>query len=367
MQAKQDGSEFVEQGAIGVVHRGPEQSYQRMDRSPTYDDSRPGDCVAFDLADRLPMTLPTLNFLSFESRSRNPLALLFFTVFCAVHPLAAFAVLRYFFPATWQAQISLGVGAVILTTLFFNLLICFGEYMFHRYLLHANSLSFLGRLSFSHLAHHKLTNIKIPGDRVVSAYPITDHEHDHAATFPPYALLAFMGVLTPLLAVIAFSFPQAPVLIGGYTAIALAHYLYESMHVAHHTPFDPYWKTKIEQPLLGTMWRKMYGFHQAHHANYKCNMNIAGFFGVPLGDLMFGTYQQPEILLIDGAPATKAVAAKLTSTPNWPVSMFDNALLKRRKRMMREQDQRAERKESQPESAMLPGSVVDPAGPAELR
>jgi hypothetical protein len=315
------------------------------------------------------MTLQSLNFLSFESRTRNPLAFPLFAVFCAAHPLAAFAVLRYFFPATWEAQWAWGLGGVVLVTLAGNLVMCFGEYMFHRYLLHANSLSLLGRLSFSHLAHHKLTNIKIPCDRVVSAYPIADREHDHAATFPPYALLAFMAVLTPFLAVTAFSFPQVPVLIGGYTAITIAHFLYESMHVAHHTPFDPYWKTKIEQPVLGTMWRKMYGFHQAHHANYKCNMNIAGFFGVPLGDLVLGTYQQPEVLLIDGAPATKAVAAKLTTTPNWPVSMMDSALLKRRRRMMREQDERAARKAAAELAVPTHGhrQVVDSTGPAELR
>lgn len=330
----------------------------------------PAHCVASEPADRPNMTLQSLNFLSFESRTRNPLAFPLFTVFCVAHPLAAFAVLRYFFPATWEAQWAWGLGGVVLTTLFCNLLFCFGEYMFHRYLLHANSISFLGKLSFSHLAHHKLTNIKFPGDKVVSAYPIEDKEHDEFATFPPYALLAFMLFLTPFLAVIAFSFPQVPVLIGGYTAITIAHFLYETIHVAHHTPYDPWWKTKIEGPVLGTMWRKLYGFHQAHHANYKCNMNIAGFFGLPLADLVLGTYEQPAVLLIDGAPATKEVAARLTTTPNWPVSMMDSALLKRRRRMMREQEERAARKaaaESAGASSHGHRQVVDSTGPAELR
>jgi len=316
------------------------------------------------------MTLPTLNFLSFESRTRNPLALPLFAIFCALHPLAAFAVVWYFFPATWDAQWSWGLRGVVLTTLSFNLLFCFGEYLFHRYLLHANSISFLGKLSFSHLAHHKLTNIKFPGDRVVSAYPIVDEEHDEFATFPPYALLAFMAFLTPFLSVIAFSFPQIPVLVGGYTAIAIAHFLYETIHVAHHTPYDPWWKRKIEGPLFGTMWRKLYGFHQAHHANYKCNMNIAGFYGLPLADLVLGTYEQPAVLLIDGAPATKELAAKLTKSPRWPISVMDSALLKRRRRMVREQEERAARKAARQQAAAQPGTaraVVDPTGPAELR
>ncbi len=314
------------------------------------------------------MTLPTLNFLSFESRSRNPLALPLFVVFCVLHPLGAFAAIAYFFPALWQAQWSWGPGGVVLTTLAFNLLFCFGEYLFHRYLLHANSISFLGRLSFSHLAHHKLTNIKIPADRVVSAYPINDLEHDRFATFPPYALLAFMAFLTPFLSVAAFSFPQVPVLLGGYTAIAIAHLLYETIHVAHHTPYDPFWKTRIDSPVFGTLWRKLYGFHQAHHANYKCNMNIAGFYGLPVADLVLGTYEQPAVLLIDGAPATKEMAARLTKAPNWPISMMDNALLKRRRRMVREQEER-DRQAAQAR-ATAPSTVqpvVDQAGPAEIR
>ena len=117
------------------------------------------------------------------------------------------------------------------------------------------------------------------------------------------------------------------------------------------------------------MWRKMYGFHQAHHANYKCNMNIAGFFGVPLADLVLGTYEQPALLLIDGAPAGKEVAARLTKTPHWPISMMDNALLKRRRRMVREQEERAARKaaEPSPDATHAPSQVVDPAGRAEIR
>jgi len=345
-----------------------------MDRGSTYDESCPGALrVAFEpaalLTIRLTMTLPSLNFLSFESRKTNSLSLPMFAVFIALHPLAAFAVIRYFFPFTWEQQWSGGLGAVVLTTLACNLVFCFGEHLFHRYLLHANSISFLGKLSFSHLAHHKLTNIKFPGDRVVSAYPIEDEEHDEFATFPPYALLAFMVFLTPFLAVTAFSFPHIPILIGGYLAISIAHFLYETIHVAHHTPYDTWWKTKIEGPVFGTMWRKLYGFHQAHHANYKCNMNIAGFYGLPLADLVLGTYQQPAVLLLDGAPATKELAAKLTSTPHWPISVMDSALLKRRKRMVREQEQRAAGKAAAQGAAPASAGrrVVDPAGPAELR
>ena len=201
------------------------------------------------------LTLQSLNFLSFKSRTRNPLSLPLFTIFIALHPLAVFAIVRYFFRPTWDQQWSGGLGAIVVTTLVCNLVFCFGEYLFHRYLLHANTVNFLGRLSFGHLLHHKLTSIRFTGDKVQSAYPIVDVEHDDAATFPPYALLAFMAFWTPFFAVIAFSFPRIPILIGGYLAISIAHYLYETIHVAHHTPYDPWWKTKIEGPVLGTMWQ----------------------------------------------------------------------------------------------------------------
>jgi hypothetical protein len=286
-----------------------------------------------------------------------------------LHPLAAFAVIRLLFPETWAAQVGAGPVAIILTTMACNLVFCFGEYLFHRYLLHANSISFLGRLSFGHLHHHKLTSIKFPGDHVESAYPITDVEHDDAATFPPYALLAFMAFWAPFLSVIAFSFPNFPILIGGFLAISIAHYLYETIHVAHHKPYETFWKSKIEWPVVGTPLKKLYGFHQAHHANYKCNMNIAGFFGIPLADLVLGTYEQPAVLLNDGAPASKKLAASLTKTPRWPISAMDQALLKRRKRMVREQEARAAARKAAGEHATAPSPahVVDPVRPGELR
>jgi hypothetical protein len=153
-------------------------------------------------------------------------------------------------------------------------------------------------------------------------------------------------------------------------AISVAHYLYETIHVAHHTPYDPWWQRKIEGPVFGTMWRKLYGFHQAHHANYKCNMNIAGFYGLPLADLVLGTYEQPAVLLLDGVPATKQLAANLTKVPRWPISVMDGALLKRRRRMVREQEERAARRKAAAERTAVPAPsqhVVDPASPGEIR
>jgi hypothetical protein len=277
----------------------------------------------------------TLNFLSFESRTANPAAPVLFFLFIAAHLLALFVFLRVAFPWTWQQQLSSGVTGIVLTCLACNLVFCFGEYFFHRYLLHVESVKFLRRLCASHLAHHKLTSIRFD-DRdhaVRSAYTIVDADHDHSATFPPWALVLFFAFWTPFFAAMAFSFPRFPILIAGYTALAIAHFLYETIHVLHHTPYEDWWQQKIDGRVLGGLWRKLYGFHQGHHANYRCNLNVAGFFGMPLADLAFGTYKQPEALLLEGAPASKAVARRLTPEPRWPIASFDRAMLKRRARM----------------------------------
>lgn len=283
------------------------------------------------------MRLSTLNFLSYENRSKQPAAPLWFAGFIALQLVALLAFIRYFFRPTWDQQLSAGFWGILLTGLVCSLVLCFGEYFFHRYLLHIETVRFLRHLCTSHLAHHKTTSIGFDdaGRRVRSEYPITDAEHDDQATFPPWALIPSFAAFTPFFAPIAFSFPRLPILIGGYAAIAIALFLYETIHVVHHQPYDEWWKRRLSSPTFGAVWRKVYGFHQAHHANYKCNLNVAGFFGIPLGDLVFGTYKQPDELLVDGAPATKESARKLTPQPRWPVSWLDRVVFKRRRWMAR--------------------------------
>lgn len=279
--------------------------------------------------------LSTLNFLSYESRTTNPAAPLLFAVFIALQLVALFACVRYFFRSTWDQHLSSGIWAIVLTCLVCNLVLCLGEYCFHRYVLHLETVRFLRALCTSHLAHHKLTSICFDEAEhaVRSAYPITDVEHDDQATFPPWALIPTFASFTPFFAPIAFSFPRLPILIGGYAAIAIALFLYETIHVVHHKPYDAWWKQKLNGRAFGRVWRTLYGFHQGHHANYKCNLNVAGFFGIPLADLVFGTYKQPDELLLDGAPATKESARRLTPQPRWPISWLDSVVFKRRRWM----------------------------------
>jgi len=281
------------------------------------------------------MGLSALNFLSYQNRARNRAAPLLFALFVGAQLALLLATVRYFFRPTWNQHISSGPWAILLTCLSCNLILCFGEYFFHRYLLHIETVRFLRALCASHLAHHKLTSIRFDDTTgtVQSAYPISDVARDDQSTFPPWALLPFFAFFTPFFAPLAFSFPTVPILIGGYAAITIAHFVYETFHVVHHQPYDTWWKPRLHHPVMGGFWRTMYGFHQAHHANYKCNLNVAGFFGLPLADLVFGTYKQPDVLLLDGACGTKAVARRLTPRPRWPISWLDRVVLKRRRWM----------------------------------
>jgi hypothetical protein len=279
--------------------------------------------------------LSALNFLSYENRVNNRAAPLWFAGFVALQLAMLLCAVRYCFRPTWDQHVSSGIGAIVFTCLVCNLVLCFGEYFFHRYLLHIETVRFLRSLCTSHLAHHKLTSIGFDDvtGRVRSAYAISDAAHDDQATFPSWALLPFFAFFTPFFAAMAFSFPGLPILIGGYTAIAIAHFLYEVIHVMHHKPYETWWKPKLDDAVWGTPWRLLYGFHQAHHANYRCNLNVAGFFGIPLADLMFGTYRQPPQLLLHGAPASKAAARRLMVQPRWPISWLDRVVLKRRRWM----------------------------------
>ena len=276
-----------------------------------------------------------LNFLSYENRTKHPSAILWFTISIALQLVAVFSVVRYFFSSTWDQHVSSGIWAIVLTCLICSLVICFGEYFFHRYLLHLETVRFLRSLTTSHLTHHKLTSIGFDDAKgtVRSAYHVCDVARDDQATFPPWALIPTFAAFTPFFAPLAFSFPGIPILISGYTSLAIALFLYETIHVAHHQPYETWWKPKLSSPIFGRVWRKVYGFHQAHHANYRCNLNVAGFFGVPVADLVFGTYSQPDELLLDGAPATKEAARRLTTQPNWLVAWLDRVAFKRRRWM----------------------------------
>jgi hemolysin III len=290
-----------------------------------------------DAAPRPRSNFRSFNFLSFENRTASRFAPLYFALFVAGQLALLLVGIRLVFRPTWNQHVQAGPAAIVGTLLVCSVVLCFGEYFFHRYLLHLETVRFLRALCSSHLTHHKLTAIRFDASgRVRSDYPITDHAHDDQSTFPSWALVPFFASFTPFFAVIAFSFPWVPILISGYAAVAIAHFLYEVLHAIHHQPYESFWLPRLSRRWSGRAWRWFYGFHLAHHANYRCNLNVAGFYGIPLADLVFGTYKRPSPLLVDGTTATSAAARALSPRPRWPISWLDRVAFKRRRRMVNE-------------------------------
>jgi hemolysin III len=75
--------------------------------------------------------------------------------------------------------------------------------------------------------------------------------------------------------------------------------LYELIHAVEHWP-QATWDRLVSHPTQGSFWRKAYAFHLRHHADIRCNEAISGVFALPLPDLLFGTYVDPESLYRQG-------------------------------------------------------------------
>ena len=281
------------------------------------------------------------NFLSFENRAHKLRSFITFSLFVVAHLLLFLFGLRVFAQRFWDRELATGALAIVITFFSCHLIFCFGEFIFHRYLLHTIVFQHLRFLANKHRTHHAITRIECASSDVNdqmlvrSHYPIHEVAQDVSATFPIWSLFVFLAGFTPLLAYLSWCFPSVPVMLGAYPALALTYYLYELVHVVHHEPYAEGWETRINGRLFGRFWREIYGFHQAHHANTDCNMNIAGFFGVPLADLAFGTYRQPKDLLLDGSFVSEQSISGLTPKPMWFISWLDRLANKREARILR--------------------------------
>lgn len=243
------------------------------------------------------------------AETKKRFSILWFCVQLVIQYGLLLAALRVFLPRVWAGQIAAGWLPLVVVFLSMHLLMCFFEWAFHRYVLHAVTTSWLVHFARGHRTHHGLTPIRLQpvaegSDRyVLNQYPIVEEAQYEDSAFPVYALAAFWVFFTPLLVVLQLLLPHWPILIGGYTAITWSMGLYEILHAVEHQPYE-WWKQATEHPRLGVMWRKLYGFHHMHHANIACNEAISGFFGLPIADWVFGTYHQPKELLLSGRVAT---------------------------------------------------------------
>lgn len=261
----------------------------------------------------------------------------------SIQMISQFAVLllgiRFFLPNVWAAQLAGGVLPFVAVFLGMHLLMCFFEWAFHRYVLHAMVTPWLERFARGHRSHHGLTPIKLQAvsegsDRyILNKYPITEEEQYEDSAFPVYALAGFWMFFTPLLAGLQWAFPHLPILLGGYSAITLSMGLYEILHAIEHLPYE-WWQKATEHKTFGVMWTKLYGFHHFHHANINVNEAISGFFGLPIADWAFRTYHQPRELLLQGRVAS---AKDFAVSPPWGWVQAIDAWARKRESMIQRQ------------------------------
>ena len=243
------------------------------------------------------------------TKTRKRFSILRFTLQALAQFALLLVVFRFALPSLWARQFAAGWLALLVVFAGVHLFMCFFEWGFHRYVLHAMVSRRLEYFSRGHRGHHGLTPIRLQAvsegsDRyVLNRYPITEEEQYPDSAFPPYALATFWLLFSPLLIGLQLLFPSAPFLVGGYTAITWSMCLYEILHAIEHQPYE-WWKHATEHPRFGGLWRKLYGFHHMHHANILCNEAISGFFGLPVADWTLGTYHQPRELLLEGRLAT---------------------------------------------------------------
>ena len=151
-----------------------------------------------------------------------------FSVQVILQLAALLVAFRFLFPSVWQRQLDGGVLPVVLTFLGVHLFMCFFEWFFHRYVLHSYLAPILARFSRGHRNHHGLTPIKLQAvaegsDRyVLNRYPIMDEDQHEDSAFPAWALVAFWAIFTLPLLGVQLLLPNAPIMLGGYLAIAFS-------------------------------------------------------------------------------------------------------------------------------------------------
>lgn len=219
------------------------------------------------------------------------------------------ACLAFLAPNVWRAQLAAGWLPVLTVFLVVHGTAAFVEFFFHRYVLHAPLVPFLAYFYKQHTLHHALTRVGYQKGRadpaaglVENIYPIVEEKQFEASYFPWYSLIVFTLCGCLILVPLQLIYPAAPILLGGFIAVAWSLVLYETIHAIEHWP-QATWDRLVAHPRFGRFWRKAYAFHLRHHADIRCNEAISGFFALPVPDWIFGTYVDPTTLYRHGQPA----------------------------------------------------------------
>ncbi len=237
-----------------------------------------------------------------------------------------FAGFKLLFPTVWAAQIATPLWVIAVTFVGVHLMNAFVEYFFHRYVLHAQVIPFFAHFYNTHNTHHNLTDVK---QVVVTSnkFPIVEELQHESSFFPWWSLAVFSLFLTPLYVLAWLYNPASPIFIAGYSALFWSMLLYELFHAAWHWPLST-WTPLFASKRWGGLWHRIYTFHLRHHANVRCNESVSGFFGIPLPDLLFGTYLPSTTTFPDQTmvPPSEYRSPK----PYLFIKLLDNVLISKR-------------------------------------
>jgi hemolysin III len=237
-----------------------------------------------------------------------------------------FAILKLIFPAIFASQMSASWTLLIVTFVGAHFCNAFIEYFFHRYVLHAKVIPFFSHFYDAHNHHHNLTNVERQQEITSNKFPIIEEPQHESSFFPWWTLAVFSLLLTPIYIGIYLLLPTLPIFIAGYSSLWFSIILYELFHVALHWPLSR-WNVLFLSPRFGKFWKRVYTFHLRHHANVRCNESISGFFGLPIPDLLFGTYMEAKTLFPD--QTVVPIEEYATPTPGFFIAYLDRLLIKR--------------------------------------
>ena len=245
--------------------------------------------------------------MSHTQTYQKPFSLLLFTLQVGITSAGVYALYALLVPEFTASQYH-SLGALCVTVLAVHLVASFVEFFFHRYVLHAPLIPLLSHFWLRHELHHRLTSVAgVPVSdnenkslRVHNRFPIEREVQHEASFFPWYSLAGFMAFATPLLLLAQWVIPAAPVVLGGYIAVVISFIMYELIHAVEHMSPDTTLRPLFGSARWGDFWMSVYSFHLRHHANTLSNESISGFFGIPVPDLLFGTFVLPRTLYKNG-------------------------------------------------------------------
>lgn len=253
-----------------------------------------------------------------------------FFIVTGVQVAGALLLYRWLAPSVFAQETS-SFWPILGWVFLFGLPLSLFEYLYHRYLLHASVLPFLGSMHRAHTSHHGLTSVKAPvrPDEpamlvpVENEYPV-EHEHQEAhMMFPVYAITIFNAIFLVLFGLPAkLLFPGSPAILALLIAVALFYSGYEVWHAMTHLPFERFWKPLMESKRVGGIAKRVYGFHLMHHVRPACNLAVVGFWGFAIWDHLFRTHRRPERLPLKGREVNYEDVA--LPKPRWPIAILDS-------------------------------------------